>query len=61
MFRVKSCGDTSFYRKEKGKAEDEAKTILQRNGCGFIEEKQSNGLWKIIARFEPWYGIVPTE
>ncbi len=58
MFRVKSYGDSSFFRRTKNDADVAAQEVLQRNGCGCIEQKQESGLWKLVARFEPWYGIV---
>jgi hypothetical protein len=31
---------------------------MARNGCGLIEKQHPNLQWEIIARFEPFYGIV---
>lgn len=59
MFRVMSYGSTSYFRRTKKAAIDAAEGVMQQNGCGCIQERQTNGLWKITARFEPWYGIVP--
>ena len=57
-FRVRSYGDSSFFRRTKNAADAAALEVMQRNGCGCIEQKQESGLWKLVARFEPWYGIV---
>ena len=58
MFRVKSFGDSSFFRRTEDAATTAAQEVMKRNGCGCIERKQESGTWKLVARFEPWYGIV---
>lgn len=57
-FRVRAYGDTSYFRDSKEKAYATATQVMQGNGCGCIEQRQPNGCWKMISRFEPWYGIV---
>lgn len=58
MFRIKSYGGSSYFRDTEASANQEARTVLSKNGCGHIEKRMPNGIWKIISRFEPWYGIV---
>lgn len=57
-FRTMSYGDASYFRSTKADAEEAAQQVMARNGCGCIEQRQPSGLWKVISRFEPSYGIV---
>lgn len=60
-FRVMEFGVTSYWPKTFDAAKDIASVVMARNGCGMIEERQADGLWKITHRYEPWYGLVPTN
>lgn len=57
-FRIKAYGDTSYFRASKESAEAVAIEVIQKNGCGYIEQRQPSGLWTLLSRFEPQYGIV---
>lgn len=56
-FRTMAYGETSYFRSTKADAEAAANEVMARNGCGCIQQRQSDG-WKIVSRFEPFYGIV---
>ena len=58
-FRVQAYGDVSYFRRSRDAADAAAQAVMARNGCGNIQQRQASGTWKIVARFEPWYGIVP--
>lgn len=57
--RVQEYGVCSYWPSTMKQAEEIAKQVMQRNGCGNIQERQSNGTWKITGRFELHTGIIP--
>lgn len=56
--RVQEYGVTSYWPKGLAGAVEVANTIMNRNGCGNIQQRQPDGTWKLTHRFEPWYGVV---
>ena len=57
--RVQEYGAYSHWPRTMKQAEEMVEQIMRRNGCGNIQERQSNGIWKLIGRFERRTGIIP--
>ena len=56
--RVRSYGDTSYWPPTMDSAMAVANEVIKHNGCGLIEARNDEGLWKITHRFSPEDGIV---
>lgn len=56
--RVQEYGVTSYWPQTMSHAERVVAQIIERNGCGNIQQKQPNGTWKITHRFERHTGLV---
>ena len=50
--RVQEYGVCSYWPSTMQRAEGMVKQIMQRNGCGNIQERQSDGTWKLTRRFD---------
>lgn len=57
--RVQEYGACSYWPRTMEQAEGMAMRVMRRNGCGNIQERQPDGTWKIVGRFEWHTGIVP--
>lgn len=57
--RVQEYGAFSYWPRTMKQAEEIAEQVMQRNGCGNIQERQSDGTWKLVGRFERYTGIIP--
>lgn len=56
--RVKEVGGMSYWPSNMDAAKQMIDVIISRNGCGVVETRQPDGLWKLTHRFEPHTGIV---
>lgn len=56
--RVKEVGGMSYWPSNMDAAKQMIDVIISRNGCGVVEARQPDGLWKLTHRFEPHTGIV---
>ena len=57
MYRIKSFGDTSYFRESAFDARNVILDVLRNSGCGILEMRCGE-VWRIVARFEPFYGII---
>ncbi len=48
----------SYWPSSMDAAKQMIDVIISRNGCGVVETRQPDGLWKLTHRFEPHTGIV---
>jgi hypothetical protein len=56
--RAKEAGGMSYWPSSMDAAKQMIDVIISRNGCGVVETRQPDGLWKLTHRFEPHTGIV---
>lgn len=56
--RVKEVGGMSYWPSNMDAAKQIINVIISRNGCGVVEARQLDGIWKLTHRFEPNTGIV---
>jgi hypothetical protein len=56
--RVKEVGGMSYWPSNMDAAKQMIDVIISHNGCGVVEARQPDGLWKLTHRFEPHTGIV---
>lgn len=57
-FRVMVPGSNSIYVKTYAEAVEQAAAVMAWNGFGYIYTL-GNGPSRLVARFEPYYGVVP--
>ena len=59
--RVQEYGVASYWPSSMAGALGAAQAIMARNGCGNIQVRGADGLWRIAYRFERWAGIVAEQ
>ncbi|MEX4004184.1 hypothetical protein AB4Y38_35470 [Paraburkholderia sp. EG285A] len=57
MYRIYQPGAHSVYCTNAQQVAQQCRTAMQRNLHGLIYLRRGEA-WSLVARFEPWYGIV---